>query len=182
MPQVRKMLQALLADRFKLALSHETKDLPVYALQVAKNGPKFHESTFKPPERPPDSPPPPLGQGTRPMQGIRMNGRGELTVTYVDLPMFANMLSRIVGRIVVDKTGLTGKYDFTLKWTPEEGQGPMMPGGRGTGPDGAAPAPAESSGPSIFTALQEQLGLKLDSEKAPTDVLVIQHVERPSEN
>jgi uncharacterized protein (TIGR03435 family) len=96
--------------------------------------------------------------------------------------MFANVLSRIVGRIVVDKTGLTGKYDFALKWTPDEGQGPMLPGGRGPGPDGAAPPPPDSSGPSIFTALQEQLGLKLESQKAPTDVLVIQHIERPSEN
>lgn len=109
-----------------------------------------------------------------------MNGRGELTVTYGDLPMFANVLSRIVGRIVVDKTGLAGKYDFTLKWTPDEGQGPMMPGG--PRPDGGGPPPSDSSGPSIFTALQEQLGLKLDSQKAPTDVLIIEHIERPSEN
>jgi uncharacterized protein (TIGR03435 family) len=116
-------------------------------------------------------------------QGIMMNGRGELTVNYIDLHMFADVLSRVVGRIVIDKTGLTGKYDFALKWTPDEGQGMMMPSGGKPGGDGAgAPPPPESSGPSIFTALQEQLGLKLESQKAPTDVLVIQHVERPSEN
>jgi uncharacterized protein (TIGR03435 family) len=177
--QLRTMLQALLADRFKLSLSHETKDLPVYALVVAKNGPKLHESTFKPAEAEPGTPPPPSGQGGRPRQGMMMNGRGELTVTDGKLSMFANMLSRIVGRIVVDKTGLTAKYDFTLKWTPEEGQGPMMPGGPRPG-DGAPPS--DATGPSIFTALQEQLGLKLESGKAPTDVLVIGHVERPSEN
>ncbi|MBV9404614.1 MAG: TIGR03435 family protein, partial [Acidobacteriaceae bacterium] len=189
MPQIRSMLQGLLSDRFKLVLGHENKDLPVYALVVAKNGPKFKESTFKPPAQLPDSPPGPPGPGPRPMQpansgnldrpgppgsgprpmvgeGIRLNGRGELTVTYVDLPMFANVLSRMVGRIVVDKTGLTGKYDFTLKWTPDEAQGSMMPGGRGpagAAPDGGAPTPADPSGPSIFTALQEQLGLKLES-------------------
>lgn len=179
MPQVRKMLQALLAERFKLALGHETEDLPAYVLVVAKNGPKLQKSTFKPPDTPPDSRPnSPPGQGPMPRQGIRMTGRGEITVTYVDLPMFANLLSRIVGRIVVDKTDLPGKYDFTLKWTPEDGEGPMMPGPR---PDGAAPPP-ESAGPSIFTALQEQLGLKLNSQKAATEVLVIQHVARPTEN
>ncbi len=184
MPEIRKMLQALLADRFKLVLSHETKDLPIYALVVAKNGPKFKESTFKPPVQLPDAPAAAPGK-ERPMQGegIRLNGRGELTVTYVDLPMFANVLSRIVGRIVVDKTGLPGKYDFTLKWTPDENQQAMMPGGRGPGSEAAAPPPPpDSSGPSIFTALQEQLGLKLESQKAPTDVLVIQQVEHPTEN
>src|SRR5581483_3751713 len=174
--ELMTMLRALLADRFKLVLGHETKDLPVYALVVAKSGSKLHESTFKPPERLPDGPPPQPGQPGAMRQGIRM-GRGELTVTYVDLPTFANVLSRAVGRIVVDKTGLMGKYDFDLKWTPDEGQGPMMGGGHGPGPDGAAPPPPDSSGPSIFTALQEQLGLKLESQKAPTDVLVIQHVE-----
>ena len=109
-----------------------------------------------------------------------MNGRGDLTVTYVDVRMFADLLSRMVGRIVIDKTGLTGKYDFTLKWTPDEGQGGWA--GGPPRPDGVAPPPPDPSGPSIFTALQEQLGLKLDSQKAVTDVLVIQHVERPTEN
>ncbi|MBV8895922.1 MAG: TIGR03435 family protein [Acidobacteriaceae bacterium] len=180
---MRKMVQGLLADRFKLQLGHETKELPVYELVVAKGGPKFHESTFKPPPLAPDgAPPPPPGPGARPRQGIMMNGRGEVTVAYGDMPMFVNVLSHIVGRVVVDKTGLAGKYDFTLKWTPDESQGMMGPPGAGPGPGGAAPPPADPSGPSIFTALQEQLGLKLDSQKAPTDVLVIQHVERPSEN
>ncbi len=177
--ELMKMLQSLLADRFKLSLGHDTRELPVYALVVAKNGPKFHESTIKPTPNQPDAPLPPPGQGGPPRQGIRMNGRGDLTVTYVDVPMFADLLSRMVGRIVVDKTGLTGKYDFTLKWTPDEGQGMM---GGPPRPDGIAPPPPDPSGPSIFTALQEQLGLKLDSQKAMTDVLVIQHVERPTEN
>ncbi len=179
-PRLNMMLKALLADRFKLSVTHETKELSVYALVIAKGGPKFHESTYKPAEKFSDTPPPSPGQGGPPRQGIMMNGRGELTVTYAGLPMFADVLSRSVSGIVIDKTGLTGKYDFTLKWTPDEVQGPMMPGGSRPGAD--SPPPPDSSGPSIFTALREQLGLKLEPQKAPTDVLMIQHVEKPSEN
>jgi uncharacterized protein (TIGR03435 family) len=177
--KIMQMLQALFVERLKLKLEHETRDLPVYELVVAKNGPKFHESTYKPPARLPDSPPPPT-KGRPPGQGIWMAGRGNLTVTYGGLDMFATVLSRVVGRIVLDKTGLTGKYDFKLRWTPDESQGPILPGGPPNGPNGAPPP--ESSGPSLFTAIQEQLGLKLQSEKAPVDVLVIEHVEKPSEN
>ena len=110
-----------------------------------------------------------------------MTGRGNLTVAYCGLDMFSTVLSRIVGRIVLDKTGLAGKYDFKLQWTPDESQGPPIPGGPSNGLNGATPPP-ESTGPSLFTAIQEQLGLKLQSEKAPVDVLVIEHVEKPSEN
>jgi uncharacterized protein (TIGR03435 family) len=176
--QLMLMLQSLLADRFKLSLTHETKDLPVYALVAAKNGPKLHESTYKPPENSPDMPRAP-GVGGAAQAGMMMNGRGQLTSTYGDMNMLADVLSRFVGRPVINKTGLTGKYDFTLKWTPEEGQGPVMPGAR---PAGDEAPPPDASGASIFTAIQEQLGLKLEPQKAPMDVLVIQHVERPSEN
>jgi uncharacterized protein (TIGR03435 family) len=109
--------------------------------------------------------------------GIMMNGRGDLTMTGATLERFADILSRQVGRLIVDKTGLKGEYDFTLKWTPDEGQGAM----RG-GPPGDAAPPPEASGPTIFTALQEQLGLKLETQKGPVDTIVIDHVERPSEN
>ncbi len=85
------------------------------------------------------------------------------------------ILSQRLGHNVLDKTGLTGKYDFTCKWPREEGPGSMLDGGEG----GNAP---ESSGPSIFTVIQEQLGLKLESHKAPVEVLVIDHVEAPSAN
>ena len=179
--EMRKMMQALLADRFKLAVTHETKDLPVYALVVAKSGPKIHQSTEEPLAPDPNGPPPgPPGPGQR-RQGIMLNGRGEMTLTAVPLRMFADTLSRIVGRVVIDKTGLTGNYDFTLKWTPEQGEGLMGPPGAGPGGGASAPPP-DASGPSIYTAVQEQLGLKLESQKAPTDCIVIQHVERPSEN
>jgi uncharacterized protein (TIGR03435 family) len=94
----------------------------------------------------------------------------------------ARTLTGQLGSTVIDKTGLTGKYDFTLQWTPDVSQAPLMAGaGPGAQGPGAA-APADSSGPSIFTALEEQLGLKLESQKGPVDILVIDHVEEPSEN
>jgi uncharacterized protein (TIGR03435 family) len=92
------------------------------------------------------------------------------------------MLSHQLGRTVLDQTGLKGNYDINLQWTPEPTQGAMF-----KGPEGGKPAtdnapPPESSGPSIFTAIQEQLGLKLESRKGPVEFLVIDHVEKPSEN
>ena len=182
--QVRAMLQGMLADRFKLALHHETKELSEYALVVAKNGPKFHETTAPAndpaaQDRPPGPPAPgsPMPRGT-----MRMMGRGDLTVSGMGLAQFADMLSRQIGHVVVDKTGLKGEYDFTLKWTPDEGQGQMFGGPGGGPPRDGAPPPPDPNGPTIFTALQEQLGLKLESQKGPVDTIVIDHVERPSEN
>jgi len=182
--QVMLMLQSMLADRFKLALHHETKALPVYALVVAKSGAKLHET----PAAPADSAPPePLGKpgsGPAPRGSIMMKGRGNLEVNGIALSLFADALSRQLGLLVVDQTGLKGEYDFTLKWTPDDGQGQMFRGAGdpGTGQPAASAPTSDSSGPSIFTALQEQLGLKLESQKAPVDTLVIDHVERPSEN
>lgn len=103
-----QMLQGLLVDRFKLTFDRETKDLPVYALVVAKNGPKFQESTSQPPEKLPDTPSGPGGAPPLKRQGVWMNGRGELTQTYAEMKLFAEVLSRFVGRPVVDKTGLSG--------------------------------------------------------------------------
>lgn len=178
--RLRQMLQGMLADRFKLAIHHETKELSEYALVVSKNGPKFHLTTapeFDPSKGPPG---PPTAGGPMPGRGIRM-GRGELTVIGVDLTRFADVLSRQIGTLVVDKTGLKGEYDFTLKWTPDESQGQMFHGA-GEPPRDAAPPPPDASGPSIFTAVQEQLGLKLESQKGPVDTIVIDHIERPSAN
>lgn len=138
------MLQGLLADRFKLKIRHETKDLPIYALVVAKKGFKLSES-----------------QSTK---SGGWAGGGQINFTASRIDNFAFTLSGEVGRIVVDKTGLAGKYDIILKWTPEEQQG---------SPD---------AGPSILTALQEQLGLKLESTKGPVDTFVVDSVEKPSEN
>lgn len=183
--QMRLMLQSLLADRFKLTLRHESKDLPMYVLVVAKNGPKIKLSKDQGPSAPP--PPPPSGTGARiagggPMpRGMMRLGRGDLDFNGVELKMFADGLSRLLGRPVVDKTGLTGKYEIKLKWTPDASEGRMMPGG-GPGPGPEAPPPSDPSGPNLFTAIQEQLGLKLESQKGPVETLVIERVEKPTEN
>ena len=173
------MLQSLLADRFQLKLTRGTKDMPAYALVVAKNGPKLQEA--KPVDTPAEAPSGPNGHPHGPM--MRM-GRGEINGQGVPLSFLASVLSQQLGRTVLDKTELKGNYDLTLKWTPEQGEGMMMagpgPGGGGPPPDGAPPP--DASGPSIFTALQEQLGLRLEATKAPAEVLTIDHVERPSEN
>jgi uncharacterized protein (TIGR03435 family) len=181
--QLRLRVQSLLRDRFNLKLSHETKELPVYALLVAKNGPKLQEA------KPGDAYPNGIkGPDGRPMAiadrgaGLMMFRGGQLTGQEIPISGLARMLSHQLGREVIDKTGLTGKYSFTLKWTPDPGQSgmPMGPGG-GPPPTDNAPAP-DASGPSLFTAIQEQLGLKLESTKGPVEILVIDHIEKPSEN
>ena len=106
---------------------------------------------------------------------------GEFIANAVSMDRLEEVLSRIVGRVVLNHTGLTGVYDFNLKWTPEEGEGPMMRGPAGL-PPGNAPAPPDPNGPTIFSALQDQLGLKLESQKSPVDTIVIEHIEKPSEN
>jgi len=121
--QSRLMIQSLLADRFKLALHHETKELSIYALVVAKNGPKLHESPHTPEDAAPSGPPTP--NGPQPRHSIRM-GRGDLNINAESLDMFAEALSHQLGLLVVNKTGLKGNYDFALKWTPDEGQGRMV--------------------------------------------------------
>jgi uncharacterized protein (TIGR03435 family) len=164
--QVKVMIQALLKDRFKLAFHRETKELPTYALVVAKGGPKMRASEL---EAGSDKP-----KGPR----MRMMGRGQFEMEGAPVAALANQLSQVLGRSVIDKTELTGDYDFKLEFTPEEGQGGMM---RGPGGESAAP-PADNPGVSLFTALQDQLGLKLESTKGPVDLLVIEKAEKASEN
>ena len=156
-PQLRLMLQALLKDRFKLALRHETKAAPIYELVVAKGGSKIQEDTAS-------------------RQRIAMTGPGKVVAQKTSLELFAQLLGTLAGRPVVDKTGLPTTYKFNLDWTPE-------PGERGLpGPPSPDVAPPESNGPSLFTALQEQLGLRLQSAKGPVDSLVIEEAEKPTEN
>ncbi len=180
----RRMLQALLADRFKLMLHRETKQLGMYALVIAKNGPKLQEA------KPDDTYPKGMKDDGRPLGagvfrlGRYAGGRGELVGQGLPMATLVRLLSeKILNRSVLDNTGLTGSYDFTLQWTiADESQGPMFKGAgedqQGTG----STNPPESSGPSLFTAIQEQLGLKLESQKGSGQVLVIDHVEKPSEN
>lgn len=177
--QLRLMVQSLLGDRFKLKVTRETKELPVYALVVTKNGPKLKPTTIPADEL--DAPPPSGGPGQGPPKRMAMMRPGQLTMTGVPVSLLTDSLSRITGRNVIDKTGLNGNYDLTLQWTPDPAQGQMF-----GGPDGKPPAeggpPPDASGPSIFTALQEQLGLKLESQKGPVETYTINHIERPSEN
>jgi uncharacterized protein (TIGR03435 family) len=166
------MVQALLAERFKLTFHKETRELPIYALVVAKSGLKMAVSkgnaNFDDDARAKTAPGPGRGRS----QGIRMT-RGELNGENVTVGMLADQLSNITGRSVIDKTGLTGSYDFTLKYTPE---------GRAPGPNSAEAAPSDSETPSIFAAVQEQLGLKLEGQKGPVDLYIIDRLEKPSEN
>ncbi len=154
------MLQALLANGFKLTIHRESKELSVYALVVSKDSPKFQEA--KPGDTYANGVKGPDGHSGA---GMMLMGNGTLTGQGVPLTNLVRLLTRELGRTVIDKTGLTSKYDFTLKWT-EERQAPMFKGAEGSPPGtGSAPAP-ESSGPSIFTAVQEQLGLNSNPKKA----------------
>jgi bla regulator protein BlaR1 len=165
--QMRERLRALLADRFQLTLHRESKEQSVYALVVAKNGPKLQESQTK--------------EGTGPRGPMMRMGRGELSGQGVRLDMLASTLSNQLGRTVIDRTGLKGNFDFKLTWTPDPGQS-ATPLGGGPPPGADAPPPPDPNGPSVFTALQEQLGLRLESQKGPVEMLVIDRVEKPSEN
>lgn len=173
------MIQSLLADRFKLKVSHSTRELPVYALVVAKTGPKLHDA------KPGDTYPNGIkGPDGRPVGGAGMMRMrpGQLIGQGFSIASLAGLLSQQLGRTVMDQTGLKGNYDFTLQWTSDQRPVAMPAGpvGVSSGADGVPPS--DSSGPSIFTALQEQLGLKLESTKGPVDIIVIDHIERPSEN
>jgi uncharacterized protein (TIGR03435 family) len=173
--QRREMVRKLLEDRFGLKSHEETKELPVYALVVAKGGPKLHEA--KPGDAYPNGFKGPDGKGGAGM--MMFNGK-QLTAQGVPISNLTQFLSRQTQRTVIDKTGLTGKYDFTLDVPGMPKLGPMQKPAE----DNAAGADSasEDSGPSIFTLVQDQLGLKLDSAKAPLPVVIIDHVEQPSEN
>ena len=154
--RVRERLRSLLADRFGLVVHHETRDQTVYLLTVAKNGPKL--KAVPTPEGPPR----------------KEEGRGHAQCFAAPVEMLVTTLANATHRTVVDKTGLTGRYDFVLDWTPDIQRAPADASSDGTS--------LASAGPTIFTAVQEQLGLRLESGKAPVDVLVIDHVDRPSAN
>jgi bla regulator protein blaR1 len=176
MQQIRLMIQSLLADRFKLKVSHETKELPEYALVVAKGGPKLQGAN------PGDTYPNGIkGPDGHAYPGTMRVERGHATGQALPMASLVMILSKLLGRTVLDQTGLKGKYDFTLQWTPDESPVAMVKGPQ-DGKQGTEPPPPESSGPSIFTAIQEQLGLKLVSTKGPVEIIVIDHIERPSEN
>jgi uncharacterized protein (TIGR03435 family) len=148
--QLRQMLQALLADRFQLKVHRETADVPVYALAVGRNGSKMKAIA-------PDA----AGGGH-----VRTTGKGvHMETTKGTMEQLARQLSNTAGRPVIDRTGLTGFYAYTLDWFPEN-----------------LAQPPDLDAPSMFQALQDQLGLRLESTKGPVEKLVIDHAEKPSEN
>ena len=174
----RQMMQALLADRFKLTIHKDSKELPVYTLIVGKNGPKLKEAT--PEELAAAAQTASGGRGGQFRMSMGPQGMS-LTAQASTVDDLARMLSNVVGRTVIDKTGLTARYDINLSWAPDAGQGPAAMGGPGGMPGGGAPATPDSSGPQLSTALQD-LGLKLESGKGPAEIIVIDHIEKPSEN
>jgi uncharacterized protein (TIGR03435 family) len=160
MDQRRRMLQTLLAERFKVAIHHEKRDIDAFALVVVKGGPKIKQT---PPEKVPEG-------DVKGYDGlVTKSGRGVLEGTGISMKAFAEMLHYSAGRLVLDKTGLPGRYDISLRWTPDDLSPTIM-------------SALDTGGPSLFSALQEQLGLKLQLGKFPVDVLVIDRAERPSEN
>jgi len=181
--ELRAMLKALLADRFQLTTHQESKELPIYALVLARKdgklGPSLPEAKdggcTTPDPTQPRTPPEP-GKAPPRYCGNMMMGMRTLTIISGPVGNMVPMLARMLGRTVIDKTGLTGKYDVSLEWTPDEAQLAMLP------PDVPRPAPSEMPGPTIYTALQEQLGLKLEAQKGPVDVLIIDRAEKPTAN
>jgi uncharacterized protein (TIGR03435 family) len=203
--QVAVMLQNLLADRFQLVLHHEERILPVYVLLIGNKGSKLKPSEEKPAKD--DSSPTPAGGSQSPSSArpakpnfdkygfpelqpglkgrtmmLKISGNERLTAHEVSMERLAtDWLTSEVGRVVVDMTGLKGYYDFTLTFSPENNTRPFgIPGDTGNpvgnAPDRVAP-------PSIFAALQDQLGLKLESRKMPVDVLVVDKANKvPTEN
>lgn len=159
--QLKIMLQKLMADRFKLAFHRDKKDLSVYAITVGKTGPKLTKSESDPNGLP----------------GLGFRALGDLAARNANMTDFAQLMQGAVLDLpVVDQTGLSGRFDFALKWTPDEGQF------AGMGIKVPPPSEDPAAPPNLFTAIQEQLGLKLVSTKALAEILVIDQVEKPSAN
>jgi uncharacterized protein (TIGR03435 family) len=156
--QRRQLLQEVLADRFKLSVHLEERQVLQYALVPAKNGPRVAVSKVEDP-----------GAGT-----VHWSKNGLIDAKAISISGFDQIVSQIVGRTVQDRTGLTGEYDLHVQWVPDA----VMP----QPPSQADVTPVYTSGASFFTALQEQLGLKLESTKGPEQTLVVDHVQRPSPN
>ena len=169
-PELLAMMRNLLAERFKLAVHYESREQPVYALVVARAdsspGPQLRrvdvdcaaESARAMAARRGGAPPPPADPNKMPPCGARIRP-GHIMARGTTLQQLTRGLSQFLGRTVVDRTNLPGTFDIDLEWAPEQ--------------------TADAKGPSIFTAVQEQLGLKLAAERAAVEVLVIDHVERP---
>jgi bla regulator protein blaR1 len=183
----RPMMRNLLADRFNLKAHMETREMPIYTLILAradgKLGPNLApgkvdcEALAR--GRRGGGPPPAPPQPGQPVECGFMIGLGNINAGGMQIAELARSLSQFVNRIVVDKTGLSGRYDFQLTYTPD-GRGNLLGLPPGAPPLGVDAPAGDPNGASLFTALQEQLGLKLDSQKGPVEVLVIDSIEQPT--
>jgi uncharacterized protein (TIGR03435 family) len=215
-PQIlQSVLRQILEDRFALKVHNETRELPIYALMLARSDgrlganlkPSSEECSTRMTARgrgpapdgrgafvvgdarggpPPDGrggpgrpggPPPALDFDAPPACGSRGGGFGRMRAGGTTMAQFAAMISGTAQRVVLDKTGLTGYYDIALTYTPTPEQMPQGPA-----PPGAQPPPIDPDGPSFFTAIQEQLGLKLENQRGPVEVVVIDSISQPTEN
>jgi uncharacterized protein (TIGR03435 family) len=179
--QMREMMRTLMADRFRLAAHAETREMPTYTLAVVPNRPlRLRRSVVDEAacqtrreaiqRREPVPPPVP---GAPPICGTGRTIPGTITAVGGSMTSLTSTLGQFVSRSVVDRTELSGLFDFELKWTPDTP--PLVPAD-------APPLNIDPNGPSIFTALQEQLGLKLESTQGPVDIVVIDRVEHPTED
>jgi uncharacterized protein (TIGR03435 family) len=175
-PHMRAM-QTLLAERFKLVMHRETREMDIYALVLARPdgalGPKLKQTTTDCEKLmaanrggPPPTPPGPNAPFLCGMRGTF----GQLLVNAMPMSLFANNLSQRMQRVVVDRTGLSGNWDFELSFAPEPPAGPLPPG--------VELPPVDPNAPSLVTAIQEQLGLRLQSTKGPVEVLVVDRIEQ----
>ncbi|MDP9040188.1 MAG: TIGR03435 family protein [Acidobacteriota bacterium] len=159
--QFRLLIADVLEQRFKLTFHHDQRDLPVYALEVAKGGPKMQVTADKPADA----------------RNFMFGGLGKLRVSNMSMRDFSDgMQGAVMDKPVVDHTGLTDRYDFQLNWTPDQSQFAQM------GMPIPPPTDDPNAPPSLYTALGEQLGLKMEPMKAKADVIVIDHVEKPAAN
>lgn len=157
---IREMVRQLLADRFQLTFHRSSKELSVYEIVVGKAGPRFTGKPGNPNLNP----------------GFGFRGLGAMTVRSASVADFAGWMQRyVLDRPVIDHTGISGKYDFSLDWTPDESQFRDRSGM-------STSSNARAEPPDLYTAIRQQLGLKLESAKAPVEVLVIDRVEKPSDN
>jgi uncharacterized protein (TIGR03435 family) len=191
--QVPAMLQNLIVERFKLSVRRETKEMPVYALVVGKNGPKLEKADDEAPEPAPRAIEKEVRPGGPKGGGLMMIANGHLEAKKLTLSRFSDMLSNMMDRPVLDQTDLKGMYNFTLDIAMEDlflmkgairhPDGPGAPGGEGPGgPRTEGPAPEGAPGQSIFTSIQK-LGLKLEPRKAPLDFIIVEKGDRvPTEN
>jgi uncharacterized protein (TIGR03435 family) len=153
--QMLPLLQPLLAERFRLAMHRDTKQLRAYVLTVGTNGPKFEAAD--------------AGGTGLPFKKANKSGGARIHSAHLTMPQFAEILSRRLGYPVLDRTGLAGAYSVTLEWAAEN---------KVTKPGKTGKAEPDTDRPSIFTALHDQMGLRLQARKAPVEIFVIDHIEK----